>query len=150
MAALIQPHTGLQEELHNGAVAQSITRRCYLAQQRMDLVWLQPSPLRGRLPPHQLDAPGGIRLQMMAFYEPRAPGAQSADMSIHCAGRAALCLPEKVAISDEHDGGEMFQGKRATLDLGIPGEKARDGALIAANGASGTVVVRQIVEPLLK
>src|SRR5712691_5878495 len=115
VAALIQPHTSLQEELHNGAVAQSIARRCYLAQQRMDLVWLQPSPIRGSLPPYQLDAPGGIRLQMMAFHKPGTPGAQGADMSIHRAGRAALCLLEEVAIPDEHDGGEMFRGKRAML-----------------------------------
>src|SRR6266566_640311 len=116
----------------------------------MDLVWLQPRTFRGSLPPDQLDAPGGIRLQMMAFRQPHTPGAQSADMSIHRTGRAALCLLAKVAIPDEHNGGELFKSKRTLLDLGIPGEKARDGALIAANGARGTVVARQIVEPLLK
>jgi hypothetical protein len=71
-------------------------------------------------------------------------------MSTHRAGRAALGLLEKGAVSDEHDGGEMVQGKRATLDLGIPGEEACDGALVTANRAGGTVIAREIIEPLFQ
>jgi len=44
----------------------------------------------------------------------------------------------------------VFKGKRAMLDLGIPGEKTENGALVASNGAWGMVLLEEILEPLFQ